>query len=56
MNQKMKQETEQKYNLLRDKLLEQSISPQVVNFIKLMTTAAERNDFQGALNAHKEMA
>lgn len=51
----MKQETESKFNLIRDRLQEGQISPYVVGLLKGMTQAAEQNNFVGAANLHKEM-
>lgn len=55
MNQKVKLETESKYNLLKERLVENQISPAVIGFLKGMTSAVERNDFGTALNIHKEL-
>lgn len=38
MNQKVKQETESKYNLLKERLVENQISPAVIGLLKAMTT------------------
>jgi hypothetical protein len=52
----MKQETEQKYNILIERLRENSVSPNVVAQLKQMTQAAEQNNFNGALAMHKDLA
>lgn len=54
-NIKMKQETEIKYNLLKDRLQEGSVSPGVVSLLKQMTQAAEVNNFASALGLHKDL-
>ena len=55
-NQKARQETESKYNLLRDRLQEVSVlSPHLVSLLKHMTAAAEQNNIPSALSLHKEL-
>ena len=54
-NQKVKQETESKYIVLRDRLQEGVVSPQVVGLLKQMTIAADQNNFAAALNMHKDL-
>ena len=36
-------------------MVEGLVSPVVVGFLKGMTSAVERNDFNGAMNIHKEL-
>lgn len=45
MNQKVKQETETKINILKERLNDNSVSPTALNLLKGVLVSAERNDF-----------
>ena len=54
-NAKVKQQTEIVYNLLRDRLQEGTLSPNVLSMLLPMLVAADQNNLQVAQNIHKDM-
>jgi len=55
-NPKVKQETEAKFQILREKLVGNEVSQSVVAYLKTLTQAAERSEFQTVVQVHKDMA
>jgi len=55
MNQRIKQDTESRINILRDKLQSGHINPEIVRHISTIIGQIDAGNFQGAANAHKEI-
>lgn len=51
----MKQDTEQKFNVLKDRLATHEVSQQVLTLLNSITVSVEQNNFSAAMNAHKDL-